>query len=289
MANPIEKLIQKYNPQTTHEYENALQEVIQEIVLVGLAKKQFFNKAAFYGGTALRIFYGLSRYSEDLDFTLFKPDPNFKLKPYFSSIKEALSSFDFEIEVTEVEKNKDRKVESAFLKANTQMHLMKIVAAQELAQRIQKNQLLQIKFEVDVVSPGGYETEVKPLFPPLSGAVTVLKPSSLFAGKMHAILFRRWKQRIKGRDFYDLLWYIGQKIPLKLSYLEQKMKDGGTLAMEEKLTDAMLRDLLLKRLSGIDWENAKLDVVAFLQDRHEVDGWNLDFFKSAIPYLKTED
>jgi predicted nucleotidyltransferase component of viral defense system len=287
VASPIESLVQKYNPKTPADFENALKEVIQDITLAGLARAKFFDKAAFYGGTALRIFYGLPRFSEDLDFTLLKPQGDFKLQPYFSSVKEVLNSFGFEVDVHAVEKSADRKVESAFLKANTQMHLMKIEAAKTLPQ-FPSNQSLQIKFEVDVNSPLGFETEVRPLLPPLTASVKILKPSSLFAGKMHAVLFRKWKSRIKGRDFYDLLWYIGQGIPLKLSYLEEKMKNGGLLTPEQSLSEASLREQLDERLRSIDWQNAKRDVANFLRDPQELDGWDLELFQGAAKMMKVE-
>ena len=221
MNNPLKLLVGKYNPSTSVDHQNALKEVIQEITLAGLSRASFFDKAAFYGGTALRIFYGLPRFSEDLDFTLLKPQKDFSLKPYFKSIEDMLYSFGLSVEVTEIKKSRDRNIESAFLKTNTLIHLLKIVPQDYKNLGVQKNQNIQVKFEVDVTSPQGFETEVKALFPPITSSVKILKPSSLFAGKMHAVLCRKLQGRVKGRDFYDLLWYIGQKIPLKISYLEK--------------------------------------------------------------------
>lgn len=286
MAHPIESLLQKYSPKTALDYENALKEIIQEITLAGLARGHFFDKAAFYGGTALRIFYGLPRFSEDLDFTLLKPEPSFKLDPYFKSVQQSLASFGFETEIEAIEKSDDRKVESAFLKANTQIHLLKISSAQLLATQVHSSKVMSIKFEVDVTAPLDFETEIKVLPPPITATVKTLKTSSLFAGKMHAVLFRKWKTRVKGRDFYDLLWYLGQGIPVNLSYLETKMKDTQALANGEKLTQAMLVDLLEKRINSIDWLNAKIDVVNFLRDPQEVDSWSKDLFLTSIKSLK---
>lgn len=288
MIGPIDSLIQRYAPKNAQDYENALKEVMQEITLAGLARAKFFDKGAFYGGTALRIFYGLPRFSEDIDFTLFKAEPNFKLKPYFASVEQALNSFGFHVQVEENEKGPDRAVESAFLKANTRIHLLKIEAASALAGKVQSNKLLKVKFEVDVHPPGGFETEVKVLAPPITASVTVLKPSSLFAGKMHAILFREWKGRVKGRDFYDLLWYLGQKIPLRLAYLEQKMKDGGKLEPGTTLTREKVMNLLDEKIQSVDWAKAKLDVAQFLRDPAELDPWTTDFFLAAVKQLKTE-
>lgn len=281
MAAPIESLIQKYSPKTALDYENALKEIIQEITLSGLARGHFFDKAAFYGETALRIFYGLPRFSEDLNFTLLQSQPDFKLEPYFKHIQESLEAFGFETKIDAV-----AKVESAFLKANTQIHLLKISSAHPLAAQVQPNKVMSIKFEVDVMAPLSFETEVKVLPPPITASVKTLTTSSLFAGKMHAVLFRKWKTRIKGRDFYDLLWYLGQGIPLKLSYLETKMKDTQALDAGVSLTREMLNDLLEKRIKSINWENAKKDVVNFLRDPREVDAWSKDLFLAAIRSFK---
>lgn len=139
-----------------------------------------------------------------------------------------------------------------------------------------------------VLASFGFEVEVKPLLPPITAAVKVLKPSSLFAGKMHAVLFRKWKNRIKGRDFYDLLWYLGQGIPLKLSYLEAKMKDGDLLKPSESLTEVALLDLLRDRIESIDWENAKKDVATFLRDPRETAPWSRELFQAAVGKLRVE-
>ncbi|MGK5083356.1 nucleotidyl transferase AbiEii/AbiGii toxin family protein [Bdellovibrionota bacterium FG-1] len=288
MANLIESLIQKHAPKNGREYENALKEVIQEVTLAGLARAKFFDKAAFYGGSALRIFHDLPRFSEDLDFTLFQRDPNFKLKPYFSAVEQALDSFGFSVTIEEVKKLEDRTVESAFLKANTRMHLLKINAASAFANQVQTNKLIQVKFEVDVEPPLEFETEVKPMLPPITASVTVFKPSSLFAGKMHAVLFRKWKNRVKGRDYYDLLWYLGQGIPLHLPYLEQKMKSGDETKPNVKLTREVIVRLLEEKISSVDWEKAKSDIAPFLRNPHEIAPWSKKFFLSVISHLKCE-
>ncbi len=285
MAKPIETLIKKYNPKNLNEYENALKQIIQEIALTGLSRAHFFDRAAFYGGTALRIFYGLPRFSEDLDFTLLRTTPDFKLKPYFSAIKQALESFGFSVEIETANKPPERKIESAFLKANTKILLLKIDAASAIAQRLHNNQNLQIKFEVDVYPPLGFETEVHYLLPPLTASITVLKPSSLFAGKMHAVLFRDWKTRVKGRDFYDLLWFLGQNTPLHLPYLEMKMKEGGKISQQNSLTSKTVTQLLEERLSKIQWDLARADIAPFLTDPEEVKIWSEELFLSAIRKL----
>lgn len=288
MASPIESLIQKYNLKTSNDFEDALKELIQEIALTGLSRANFFDRAAFYGGTALRIFYGLPRFSEDLDFTLLHAQSDFSLNKYFSSVSELLSSFGFEVNIEAVKKSEDKKVSSAFISANTKAHLLKIVSAKSMAQTIPSNKMMHVKFEVDIFPPLGFETEVKTLLPPITAAIKTLRASSLFAGKMHAVLFRRWKQRIKGRDFYDLLWFIGNNIPLKLDYLAQKMRKGEQWPAEKKISHQDIVELLEEKIKNMNWKNAQQDVLRFLRDPKEVEPWSTDFFLSAIQGLKFE-
>ncbi len=288
MRGPLDSLIKRYNPTTAQEFENALKEIIQEMTLAGLARAHFFDKAAFYGGTALRVFYGLPRFSEDLDFTLLSEQPDFSLKTYFKSVVETLNSFGLEVEVEEIDKKVSNDVESAFLKANTRMHLLRIEAGKKYADKIHDNKKMSVKFEVDTTPPMGFETEVKVLPPPITASIKVLKPSYLFSGKMHAILFRKWKSRIKGRDFYDLLWYLGQNIPINLGYLENKMRDGKTWQESRKMTRDDLVKTLEARIKTIDFTNASQDVSVFLKDPDEVTNWNQEMFLTAIKGMRTE-
>lgn len=288
MSRPLDALIARYNPKSADEFENALKEVIQEIALAGLAQAHFFSRAAFYGGTALRIFHKLPRFSEDLDFTLLSNQPDFSLKSYFKALQDTLTSFGLEVEIEDAQKKLSTDVESAFVKANTKIHLLKIEAGREYADKIQSNKKLVIKFEVDTTPSVGFETEVKILPPPITSAVKVLKPSSLFAGKMHAILFRKWKLRVKGRDFYDLLWYLGNRVPLRLIYLEAKMREGGAWSGDRKLGRSEVLNLLEARIKSIDFESASKDVYAFIEDPEELSAWSQDFFLAAIQMLQVE-
>lgn len=288
MSGPLDTLIAKHNPVTAQDFENALKEIIQEITLAALARANFFDKAAFYGGTALRIFHGLPRFSEDLDFTLLSPNADFKLKTYFTSISETLNSFGLEVEIEEINKNISTNVESAFLKANTKIHLFKIEAGRKYANKIQNNKKITIKFEIDTTPALGFETEIKVLPPPITASVKILKPAFLFGGKMHAILFRKWKQRIKGRDFYDLLWYIGQNTPVNLGYLENKMRDGKSWQESRKMTRDDLMHLLETRIRTIDFQAAAQDVAVFIKDPKEVIGWSQELFLAAVKTIKTE-
>lgn len=116
MNEAIEQMLAKYNPRSAEDFKNALKEILQEIILLGLEdRNDFFEKAAFCGGTALRIMHGLDRFSEDLNFTLLKPDAGFKLDKYFSGLERELKAFGFEVSLQRVDKNEGRTTESAFL------------------------------------------------------------------------------------------------------------------------------------------------------------------------------
>jgi predicted nucleotidyltransferase component of viral defense system len=282
MNEAVEQMLARYNPQSSEDYENALKEILQEIVLLGLDRNGFFEKAAFYGGTALRIMHGLDRFSEDLDFTLLEPNPKFKLDKYFPGLERELSAFGFEVSLKRIEKSEERTIESAFLKANTQMLFLTIHGAKPFADKIQKNQALKIKFkfEVDVDPATSFESEITTLLLPSPFAVKTLAVQSLFAGKMHAALLRKWKDRIKGRDFYDIQWFLARNIALKKSYLEEKMKTSG--ALNEPLTKELLIHFFETRVETIDWELAKQDVLGFLKDKSQVKLWSAAFFKEMI-------
>jgi predicted nucleotidyltransferase component of viral defense system len=272
MNEAVRQMLAKYNPQSSDDYVNALKEILQEIVLLGLDRSGFFEQTAFCGGTALRIIHKLDRFSEDLDFTLLQPNLKFKLDKYFSSLERELKAFGFEVSLSKVEKNDDRTIESAF-------H-----GAKPFADKIQKEQLLKIKFEVDVDPSTSFDTEIKTILLPSAFTVKVLTPPSLFAGKMHAALLRKWKNRIKGRDFYDVQWYLARSIKLKKNYLEEKMKASG--ALKEALTKQVLINQFEKRVDSIDWALAKKDVIVFLKDKSQVSLWSANFFKELIQNIE---
>lgn len=210
MNQAITEMLEKYNVKNVTEAENALKEIIQEIALLGLQRDNFFEKAAFYGGTALRILYSLPRYSEDLDFILFESDPEFSLAPYFLAVQRELEAYGFQVKIEKVDKKIKTDVESAFIKANTKVHLLKIesLKAFESKAQAQAKSKLQIKFEVDTDPVSNFEFEICYLLSTISFPVLSLKKPDLFAGKLHALLFRKWKNRIKRRDFYDYVWYL---------------------------------------------------------------------------------
>lgn len=287
MNNTIEAMLAKYNPQTNEERENAVKEIIQEIALAGLSRGGFFDKAAFYGGTCLRIFHGLNRFSEDLDFALLDKDPSFRLNDYFPALKKEFQTHGIDIVVETKKKEKDSEVQSAFLKGNTLTLMMSFFPASEDARRVISNQKTKIKFEVDTDNPPGGMTELKYRMLPAPYEVRVFDEPTLFSGKVHAILCRNYKHHVKGRDYYDYLFYVGKGSTLNLTYLENKLRNtGGILQDEEPLTLENVKTLLKDRFSNVDYESAKEDVARFIHDNHSLKLWKKELFLSTLDALK---
>jgi predicted nucleotidyltransferase component of viral defense system len=278
MASVIESMLTKYDCKNAVDYRNALKEIAQEVALCGLSRGGFFNKAAFYGGTALRIFYGLDRFSEDMDFSLSKEDKVFDLSQYFSILEEELYSVGLEMSVESKAKRQETPVQSAFLKGNTLKHLLKIIPAKNTPLQIPSNEILKIKFEVDTNPPklANYETKYRLLPSPF--AVKLYDKPSLFAGKLHALLCRNWKNRVKGRDFYDFIWYVSNKTSVNLPHLQKRMEQTGHWNNDKILTIAKLKNLLKERFHSVNFEDAKRDIQPFIANRSILDLWSTEFF-----------
>jgi predicted nucleotidyltransferase component of viral defense system len=276
--NPaIASMLEGYQRHSLDDHVNALREILQEIALCGLWRRKFFERAAFYGGTALRVLHGLDRFSEDMDFSLLAPDDRFDLSPYCASVEEELTSWGFPTTVELRRKTVPSAIESAFLKANTRQLLLTIEAG-EMAASIHGRRDLKIKIEVDTDPPPGFSTETKFLLQPIPFSVKACAPASLFAGKMHAILCRVWKTRVKGRDWYDLVWYVAHGTPLDLAHLEARMRQSGHYSDEAALDEPGFRSMLARRIEQLDVVAASSEVERFLTDPTTVRVWSREFF-----------
>lgn len=276
--NPaLKDMLDTYQPKTPADYQNAAREIVQEIALLGLWRGGFFEHAAFYGGTALRIFHGLRRFSEDLDFTLVESGSETRLERYLPGVATELESWGFSFEAEAKSGGGESGIESAFLKGSTQLNLLHIGAPAELARRLPQTQKLQIKLEMDIEPPPNATTEVRTQLLPTPYQVRLYDLPSLFAGKLHAVLCRGWKSRVKGRDFYDFVWYVGRNIQPNLEHLEARMRqsghwDGGAI------TRQVLVGLLRERFAAIDLKQAADEVRVFLPDPRELQLWSHEFF-----------
>jgi hypothetical protein len=278
MDSAIESMLKKYNCQNVNDYKSALKEIIQEITLLGFYKSDFFNMASFYGGSALRIFYNLNRFSEDLDFSLMKPDTNFKLTPYFDSIGNELSAYGFEMEIMAKEKIAETNVESAFIKGDTLINLLKITSINPPVMGVHKNEQLKIKFEVDINPPSGANYEIKYNLNPIPYSVRLYDLPSQFAGKLHSVLCRKWKTRIKGRDLFDYIWFLSNNVSVNILHLEDRMKQSGHLEKDKTLDYKSLQELLIKKFDFIDYNQAVNDVIRFVKDTEQFKLWSKEFF-----------
>ncbi len=278
MNSAVKTMLDRYSPASADDYENAIKEIIQEITLLGMWRAKFFEKAAFYGGTSLRLLYGLDRFSEDIDFSLLKPDKNFNIDHYTRAVRDELSSFGFVVSVERKSKGIDTNIESAFIKAGTLKNLMIIEAPGSIMNRVSKSKTMKVKIEVDIDPPPGFETEAKYLLNPIPFSVNTYKLPHLFAGKMHAVLCRDWKTRVKGRDWYDFIWYIGKNVPLNLNHLEKRLQQTGHVSASESFTAQAFKELLFERIETIDFEKAKEDVFPFLKDQAAMNVWSREFF-----------
>ena len=281
MNDAIRKMLAAYDLTTVASATNALREVIQEIALLGLSRSSFFAKAAFYGGTALRIFYWLDRYSEDMDFSLLQPDDSFDLVEYEPFVVKELAAFGFDVTFEKKEKSRETRIESAFLKADTKTQFLIIDGARAFADRLPRGQQIRIKIEVDTDPPLGFDTETKYHLRPVTFSLRMYTLPDLFAGKMHALLCRDWKGRVKGRDWYDFVWYVSQGMPLHLAHLEARMIQSGHKTWDGSLTSEIFSELLRRRIEVFDIESAKSDVVRFVVNPDSVSIWSKDFFRAV--------
>jgi predicted nucleotidyltransferase component of viral defense system len=289
MNDALEFMLGRYACQTQRDYENALKEIIQEIALLGLWRAKFFEKAAFYGGTALRILYGLDRFSEDLDFSLLSPESNFQLAEYLYAVHIELESFGFEVFVGEKVKTATTAIQSAFIKAGTKEHLLKIKAPISIHQKINHAEMLKVKvkIEIDINPPGEFDTEAKILLLPIPFTINTYQQPDLFAGKIHALICRPWKIRVKGRDWYDFVWYISRNIPMRLRHLQARLQQTEHWPANTTLTRNDIVQLLKNKIQQIDFEQAKKDVLPFLKNHDSTALWSAAFFNSITEKIQT--
>lgn len=263
----IEQMLERYPRDTDAARTHALREVMQEIALAGLNRAGFFARAAFYGGTCLRIFHGLPRFSEDLDFSLLTADQAFSFEPYFQTLRQEFSAFGFEVELVEKRKTATTDIASAFLKKTSSLHELTVVGGKTL----------KIKFEVDTDPPPGFATEEKLLIQPYSFFVKCFALPDLFAGKMHALLFRKWKNRVKGRDWFDFEWYVRKGTALNLRHLSTRARQSGHWTGED-MSEAAFMKLLESRIRSLDIDSVRKEVSPFVRDAAPLSIWSQDYF-----------
>ena len=254
--------------------KNAEQEICQKIALAGLHRGGFFDHAAFYGGTCLRLFHGLPRFSEDMDFSLTEKRDDIHLENYFDAIREEFHIAGFDVAITKKEKKTFGRIESAFLKENTE--------AYDIQFRTKKT--IKIKIELDTAPPLSFHTEHKLLSQPYSFMVRCFTLPDLFAGKMHALVYRTWQRRIKGRDWFDFEWYVRYGIPLDFKHLQERIREfsGRVVSLEDFMTE------LRHKISGTNIDQVRQDVIPYIDSSQSrmLDIWSNDYFLQLVDMMK---
>ena len=234
MKNEIyDNMLSAHDVSTEQQRRNAIFEVNQQVIFAGLYNGGFFDVAAFYGGTCLRIFHGLQRFSEDMDFSLLAPDDKFDFTKYFHPVIDEFA----------------------------------IVGR-----------------EVDTQPPLNFKTEQKLLLQPHSFMARCYTLPVLFAGKMHALVYRGWKNRVKGRDWYDFEWYVRHNVPLDFAHLAERVRQFN----DEEIGRTQFMDQLKDRLAAADINQVKSDVLPFIRDPKELDIWSNDYFVRLADMMKFE-
>lgn len=289
MNTTIGQMLKNYQIENIYDKKNAMKEIMQEIVLCGLSRAGFFQKAAFYGGTALRIFYGLDQFSEDLDFSLQTPDLNFDLAAYFPVLEREVRAFGLHVTIQEKKKTKDSNICSAFLKGNTKEHLLLFYADENIAGSVARSEVIKIKFEIDINPPdyAGFEHKYRLL--PTPYEVKLYDMPSLFAGKIHAVLCRAWKSRIKGRDLYDYVFYLSRGSSVNQKHLRERLWQSGFITKDVECTLPEIQHMLYERFDSIDFRQARQDVEPFIRDASSLNVWNVDFFKQITKELRFDE
>ncbi|AHW59185.1 Nucleotidyl transferase AbiEii toxin, Type IV TA system [Draconibacterium orientale] len=277
MTDIFNQMLSRYSIKTQDDRLNALHETMQQVCLAGLNRAGFFEDAAFYGGTCLRIFHKLPRFSEDMDFSLLKARPDFSIENYFEAIQTEFSAVGRTINIEKKEKKQATAIESAFLKDNTDIVNI----------RFNTSPTVKIKIEVYKNPPQNFSTEYKLLLLPFSFMTRCYTLPSLFAGKMHALLFRKWRNRVKGRDWYDFEWYIRNNIPLNFEHFKARAIQSEGAEFED-LTHDQLIDLLKNKFTTTKTEQVIEDVRRFVTNPQSMEIWSTEYFSQLLDFLQFE-
>ncbi|MBN1252273.1 MAG: nucleotidyl transferase AbiEii/AbiGii toxin family protein [Bacteroidales bacterium] len=275
-------MLSKYDISSENEILNALKEIFQEITLLGLYRGNFFSEVAFYGGTSLRILYGLNRFSEDLDFSLIEKNQSFNIEDYFKYIINEFDALGVSIELRKkIKKEKSSDIESAFLKNDTSIHTLDINTKdlENILEGIDYQKKIKIKIEVDTNPPLKFQTEAKTLLMPMTFNIVSMTLPNLYAGKMHAVLCREWKTRVKGRDWYDFEWYVKNNTKLNLEHLKERMIESGDFERSMLFDKKIFIELMNNKIDTLNLAKAIEEVKPFIKDNKIFDFWSKDYFR----------
>ena len=281
----IKDWIESYKPKNADDLHQALREIMQEITLAGLYRAGFFEKTAFYGGTALRVFHDLNRFSEDLDFSLLQKNKNFKIEPYLKSVINEFNALGLQVEAKTKVKTNQSAINSAFLKDTGNWHqlILKGILPQNYSVTVKP---IKIKLEIDTNPPLGFTTENKLLLKPFSCYISCFSEPDLFAGKMHALLFRHWKNRVKGRDWFDLEWYVKRGTTLHLKHFESRAKQSGHWLKNKTIKQEDVIELLNTKIKNTSLKQIIDDVQPFVSNANLSNIWSTKYFEDLTKKIK---
>jgi predicted nucleotidyltransferase component of viral defense system len=272
--------IKKYGITTMGEEELAASELLQKIILAGLSETDFFAKASFHGGTALRIFHGLNRYSQDLDFSLIKRQEKFEWGGYLVHVRDRMKEYGCSLELYE-KTGRDRPVVIAEVRDISIGRMLDF----EWATRIEHPKKIMVKLEMDTDPPDGSRSVDSNIGFPYVCAVRLYDMPSLFAGKAHALLCRDYGEYVKGRDWYDFLWHVDKQTEPNYQYLSNALhRSGPWKGQNIKVDRTWLEKALKEKIAGLNIEGVKRDVIRFVQpaERDRVHAWDRDVFLKSL-------
>jgi len=276
----IEERLKEYAPISQRDELNAIKEIIQEIALCALARIDFFSIAAFQGGSCLRIVHKLNRFSEDLDFILFKPDTTFVWEPFLKALQLEFTLYNLEFQAIDRSKA-DQAIKLAFLKDTSFGKVLLFTHPRGPSDK----QTIQIKLEIDTNPPAGSAFQNHFIDFPYTFSIVTQDLPTLFASKCHALLCRPY---IKGRDWFDFVWYVSKKIVPNYLHLQKALEQMGPWQKQTiTVSNQWLIDALIKKIETIDWAVAKEDAENFLRmhEREGLKAWGNDFFLATVKKL----
>ncbi|WP_374614564.1 nucleotidyl transferase AbiEii/AbiGii toxin family protein [Sphingorhabdus sp.] len=280
MIDLIKERLRRYAATNPLEEENAVKEILQEIALYGLWRSDFFDVALFQGGTSLRILHGLPRFSEDLDFLLRAPNPEFDWSPYLSGLIQVAAEFGVKLDA-QPPARMDKAIHAALLKNDSIANQLDLSFAGQ-----DRRKAIRIKLEIDVSPPLGSGEATSFLDFPLDYEVRHQDLPSNFALKIHALLCRGF---LKGRDWFDFSWYVSRDIAPNLLLLRNALVQAGPWKGDETIPVdiAWLKAALSDAITKIDWKAAGDDVARFLRpaELRSVDLWSERFFLAKVEKL----
>ena len=286
----VREMMSRYDLPNQGIASRALREILQELVLFSLYQARFFEGVVFYGGTALRIIHGLDRFSEDLDFTVREQVGEFSFRSFGETIIRGLENFGIE---AVFENQEHRSAGQGIARSNIRTGPISDILSvgpsgslEGISRLFPANQTVRIRLEVDTGPPGSFLEESVFLLYPIAFPVMTMSLSSMFAGKMHALLCRPWRGRVKGRDWFDFVWFLQKRVSLNLGYLEDKLRGSGNFESNDPLSLADVKKMYLARVETLDVEGAKRDVGPFLRDAVSISAWSRELFVSLADRIE---